>query len=229
MKNWLLLLLLVMAGHTLASETVKMEKAPVNLHDMASLQRGAKTFVNYCVSCHSASMMRYSHFTKLGFSEKQIKEELMYTTDKIGETMVVAMTTADAKRWLGMPPPDLTLEARARGSDWIYTYLKSFYRDSSRPNGWNNAIFPGAAMPHVLHHFQGIQDKKDGKLVLAEQGELSPQQYDQMVGDLVNFMTYMAEPVRPLREKIGLYVLAFIALFGIFAYLLKREIWKDVH
>lgn len=221
--------MLCFSGYVFAAETLTLEKAPIDLHDMASLQRGAKYFTQYCVSCHSASMMRYSHLTKIGFSEKQIKENLMFTSNKLGDTMVVAMTTADAKRWFGMPPPDLTLEARARGSDWIYTYLKSFYRDPSRPNGWNNEIFPGAAMPNVLHHLQGIQEKKEHKLILSEEGELSPKEFNQMVGDLVNFMTYMAEPMRAERQKIGQYVLIFIALFGVVAYLLKREIWKDVH
>ncbi len=229
MKNWLFLFMLCFSSYVFAAETLTLEKAPIDLHDMASLQRGAKYFTQYCVSCHSASMMRYSHLTKIGFSEKQIKENLMFTSDKLGDTMVVAMTTADAKGWFGVPPPDLTLEARARGSDWVYTYLKSFYRDPSRPNGWNNEIFPGAAMPNVLHHLQGIQEKKEHKLILSEEGELSPTEFNQMVGDLVNFMTYMAEPVRAERQKIGQYVLIFIALFGVVAYLLKREIWKDIH
>jgi ubiquinol-cytochrome c reductase cytochrome c1 subunit len=227
-----------------------LDKAPVNLQDVESLQRGAQTFANYCLSCHGAALLRYNRLEDLGLTEDQIKNNLMFTTDKIGNPMRVAMQVNDAKVWLGAAPPDLSVEARARGADWLYTYLRSFYRDDSRPTGWNNAVFDKVGMPHVLWELQGIQVpeyktvKVNGKdeqvlegLKLAQTGRLTrldgdkvdAAEYDKRVGDLVNFMVYMSEPAQIHREQIGYAVLLFL-IFILFplVYLLKLDYWKDV-
>ncbi|GGP23497.1 cytochrome c1 [Silvimonas iriomotensis] len=227
-----------------------LDKAPVNLQDVESLQRGAQTFTNYCLSCHGAALLRYNRLTDLGLTEDQIKKNLMFTTDKVGSPMRVAMQANDAKVWLGAAPPDLSVEARARGADWLYTYLRSFYRDDTRPTGWNNAIFDKVGMPHVLWELQGIQvpvykaEKVNGKdvetlvgLKLEKTGLLTrldgdkvdAAEYDKRVGDLVNFMVYMSEPAQIHREQIGYAVLLFL-LFVLFplVYLLKKDYWKDV-
>ena len=156
MKKLIALLLLAPAT-ALASAGLKLDRAPVNSHNVPSLQRGAQVFVNYCLSCHSAAYMRYNRLSDLGLTEQQIKDNLMFAADKVGETMNVAMRTKDAAQWFGAPPPDLTVIARSRGADWLYTYLRGFYPDSSRPLGWNNLVFPNVGMPHVLYGLQGIR------------------------------------------------------------------------
>lgn len=151
------LVLLAAAGDALASESgVRLEPALVERHDVESLQRGARNFVNYCLNCHSAQYMRYNRLTDLGLTEQQIKDNLMFATDKVGSTMTVAMSKADATAWFGAPPPDLSVEARVRGTDWLYSYLNAFYRDEKAPSGWNNLVFPNVAMPHVLWGVQGV-------------------------------------------------------------------------
>lgn len=221
---------------------VHLDTAPINLKNNASLQRGAQTFVNYCLNCHNAQFMRYSHLTQIGLTEQQIKENLMFTTDKIGDTMVSALDPVDAKDWLGSVPPDLTLSARVRGSDWLYTYLRGFYRDDKAPSGWNNTVFKNVAMPHVLHDLQGSQamvkkgERKDHdgkpeaimKLEVERAGTLTLAEYDHTVADLVNFMTYMAEPSRTQRTQIGVLVLFFLAFAFFLVLWLKHEYWKDV-
>jgi ubiquinol-cytochrome c reductase cytochrome c1 subunit len=192
--------------------------------------------------------MRYNRLEDLGLSEKQIRDNLIFTGVKVGDLMKTAMDPKDAKAWFGTAPPDLTVVARARsssagsGADWIYTYLRSFYRDSSRPTGWNNVLYANVAMPHVLYELQGEQVLKtervmrpegyavdEQKLVLEKKGKLTPLEYDRLVADLVNYLDYMAEPAATARTTIGIYVLLFLGLFWVLAYALKKEFWKDVH
>lgn len=224
-----------------------LDTAPIDIQDTESLQRGAQIFVNYCLSCHSASSMRYNRLTDIGLSEEQIKKNLMFASDKIGDPMRVNMTAADATKWLGNPPPDLSVEARARGADWIYTYLRGFYRDPSRPTGWNNVAFDKVAMPHVLAAWQGEQQLQtvkgpDGhpaqKLVLVAPGSMTrivngrahTAEFDQRMADLTNFLVFMSEPAKVKRLQIGYGVLMFLGLLLLpLAYFLKKEYWKDVH
>lgn len=245
--NLLLPLLLAPLAAAMASETVKLDRAQIDSQNVISLQRGAQVFVNYCLGCHSTSYMRYSRLQDLGLSEQQIRDNLIFTGAKVGALMKNAMDPNDAKEWFGAPPPDLTVVARSRsspagaGTDWLYTYLRSFYRDPSRPSGWNNVVFPNVGMPHALYQLQGEQvlttEKVQGpgypievqKLVLDKPGTMTPLEYDGLVADLVNFLNFMAEPASHERKQIGIYVLLFLGLLFVLAYLLKKEYWKDVH
>jgi len=239
MKKLLVILAFAPAMAVANTATVPLDKAPVDLTDDASLQRGAKVFVNYCLNCHSASAARYNRMQDFGLTEQQIKDNLLFAAEKPGELMNVAMPKADAKKWLGAAPPDLSLIARSRGSDWIYTYLRGFYRDPSRPTGWNNTVFDKVGMPHVLWDLQGVQEPVYGKnhegheviekLTLVEPGSATPAEYDAMVGDLVNYLTWMGEPAAVKRKETGLIVMAFLAFFFVVAYYLKKEFWKDIH
>jgi ubiquinol-cytochrome c reductase cytochrome c1 subunit len=224
------------------STKVALEKAPINLHDKVSLQRGAQIFVNHCLNCHAAASMRYMRLTDIGLSEAQIRDNLLFTAEKVGEPMGTVLDPKDAKAFFGVVPPDLSLIARSRDPDWIYTYLKSFYKDPSTKSGWNNVVFPNVAMPHVLWEYQGDQhlsvtermdphtgDKKETRaLVLDRPGRMSRVEYDQYVADLVNFLAYMAEPTQNWRRQWGVVVLFFLAGFFVLAALLKKEFWKDV-
>jgi ubiquinol-cytochrome c reductase cytochrome c1 subunit len=252
--------------------------APIDRHDVASLQRGVRLFVNYCLGCHSAQHMRYNRLqSDLGLSEKQVAENLIfrgalakdgYVTDKVGESMKTSMDRADAKAIFGVAPPDLSVEARVRGTDWLYAYLRGYYRDEKSATGWNNLAFPSVAMPHVLWELGGqsklavrefdnheeakgafvqthvvgsleaIHTKKDGKEMVKyvlktiepdKPGKLSVHDYDVAVADLVNYLDYMAEPVKNERIQLGIKVLIFLAILFVFAYWTKREYWKDVH
>lgn len=234
-RAMLIALLLPGLGYA-AEQVLNLERAPDRSHDLPALQHGAKIFVNYCLNCHAASFFRYNKLTELGISSNQIKDNLMFTAEKIGEPMTIAMRRNDARLWFGAAPPDLTLVARARashygtGSDWLYTYLRSFYRDAGTATGWNNVLFPTVAMPHVLWELQGEQILDAGhQLRLNKPGTLSPQEYDTMVANLVGFMAYMAEPTASLRKTLGIWVLIFLSIFFVVAYALKREYWKDVH
>jgi len=238
LKNFLFLLAAVPVLALAAEAGPPLDKAPVNLADQESLQRGARIFVNYCLNCHSASAMRYTRMQDIGLTEEQIKENLMFAADKPGETMTVGMSKKDAKAWLGAAPPDLSVIARSRGPDWLYTYLRGFYRDDSRPTGWNNTVFDKVGMPHVLWSLQGEMvpvKKKEGehevieRLELAKPGSVTLAEYDAMVGDLVNYLTWMGEPAQLQRKQLGLIVLAFLAVFFVVAYYLKKEFWKDIH
>jgi ubiquinol-cytochrome c reductase cytochrome c1 subunit len=238
LKNFLFLLAVVPVLGFASEANIHLDKAPVNLADQESLQRGARMFVNYCLNCHSASAMRYSRMQDLGLTEDQIKDNLLFAADKPGETMKVGMTKADGKAWFGATPPDLSVIARSRGSDWLYTYLRSFYRDDSRATGWNNTVFDKVGMPHVMWSLQGEmvpRYKKDGehevieRLELAKPGSVTLAEYDAMVGDLVNYLTWMGEPAQLQRKQLGLIVLAFLAFFFVVAYYLKKEFWKDIH
>jgi ubiquinol-cytochrome c reductase cytochrome c1 subunit len=240
MKKLILMLALVLPLAAQASEGVHLDKAPINPANEASLQRGVKTFVNYCLNCHSASSMRYNRLRDIGLTDEQIKANLLFAGEKVGDTMTVAMDRKAAATWFGAAPPDLSVVSRARGADWLYTYMRGFYRDDTRPTGWNNVAFDKVGMPHVLYELQGEQrlvtegeahgDKPAAhKLVLEKPGKLSPAEYDAMVADLVNYMVFMGEPARETRYRLGLFVLLFLGLMLIPAYYLKKEFWKDVH
>jgi len=215
---------------------VHLDKAPDRANDMPALQRGAKVFINYCLNCHSASYMRYNRLKDIGLTDQQIKDNLMFTAEKVGEPMRIAMRRDEGNAWFGAAPPDLTLIARARasedgsGADWLYTYLRTFYRDEARPTGWNNVVFANVGMPHVLWELQGDQAMgADHKLKLVKPGKLSAAEYDEMVGDLVGFLQYMGEPVSEFRKRLGVIVLIGLAVIFVFAFALKREYWKDIH
>lgn len=236
MKKLLTALLFVPVMAFGAGAALHLDAAPDKASDMAALQNGAKIFINYCLNCHSASYMRYNRLKDIGLSDDQVRDNLMFTAEKVGEPMRVAMQRAEAKVWFGAPPPDLTVIARARasehgsGADWLYTYLRGFYRDENRPTGWNNVIFENVGMPHVLWELQGDQVMgEDHKLKLVRPGTMKPREYDAMVGDLVAYLKYMAEPVSEFRKHLGVVVLIFLAVFFVFAYGLKREFWKDIH
>ena len=233
MKTLLAIMLLV-PGLALASGAgVTLDTAPVNQNDKLSLQRGAQIFVNHCLNCHSANVMRYSRLSDIGLDESQIRDNLMFATDKVGDTMTTTLETKDGKNWFGVMPPDLSLIARSRGADWVYTYMRSFYRDPATKSGWNNTVFPNVGMPHVLWEYQGSQvlkvgDKDAHRLVAGERGKLSPADYDRYVGDLVNYLVYMGEPARAKRTQIGIVVMFFLVIFFVITMLLKKEYWKDV-
>jgi ubiquinol-cytochrome c reductase cytochrome c1 subunit len=235
-KKGLLLLGMLASAAAFASSGVHLDKAPVNLGDNESLQRGAKTFVNYCLNCHSAASMRYNRLQDIGLTEEQIKDNLILTGAKVGDLMKVAIDKKEAKAWFGATPPDLSVIARSRGADWLYTYLRGFYRDDSRPTGWNNVAFDKVGMPHVLYELQGEQvlkhegkDDHTGKLVLDKPGKMKTAEYDAMVGDLVNYLVFMGEPVKAKRPLIGFFVLLMLAGLFVVSYKLKKEYWKDVH
>lgn len=244
MKKYFIALLIAVlpAAGFAAGAGPKLDKANIDLRDTASLQRGARLFVNYCLGCHSASFMRYSRIGRdLELSDEVLKSNLMFTTDKVGDVMETAMRAQDAKNWFGVAPPDLSVIARARGVDWLYTYLRGFYVDESRPFGVNNTVFPDVGMPHVLGELQGWQKpvyaegqgegatKVVERLELAKPGTMTPAEYDNAVRDLVNFLAYMGEPAKLERQRIGIWVMVFLAVFFVVAYLLKKEYWKDVH
>lgn len=239
-----LLMTLVPALGLAAGGGVHLDKADVDLHNQASLQNGARLFVNYCLSCHSAAYMRYSRMGQdLGLSEDQVRENLMFAAEKTGETMTIAMPANDAKKWFGTKIPDLTVIARARGADWLYTYLRTFYLDASRPWGVNNVTFKDVGMPHVLWELEGLKqpvyetykdhDGNDAKRIvgfeMVQPGKMSPAEYDNAVRDLVNFMVYMGEPAKLSRYSIGVWVLLFLALLFVVSYAMKKEFWKDIH
>jgi ubiquinol-cytochrome c reductase cytochrome c1 subunit len=251
------------------------------LTQQPALQNGAKLFVNYCLNCHSASLMRYNRLTDIGLDEEQIKKSLLFTADRVGDPMKIAMRPADAKEWFGALPPDLSVIARARsslegpGSDWLYTYLRAYFRDSTRPTGWNNALFENVGMPHIFWEQQGsrgatleevkeVRDENTGKLTgfvrnvvqfdangvrtetseqleglmhhtsrawslgRAEGGTMSQANYDDQIGDLVAYITYMSDPTAQKRQRLGVWVLLFLGVFTIFAWMLNRAYWKDI-
>jgi ubiquinol-cytochrome c reductase cytochrome c1 subunit len=245
MKKLLYVLFMLVPVSVLAAGggNVHLDSADIDLDDQASLQRGAKYFANYCLNCHSAKYMRYQSMTALGLTEDQIRDNLMFPGDKVGELMNIAMSTEDGEKWFGAPPPDLTLVARLRGEDWLYTYLRSFYEDESRPLGVNNVVFPSVGMPHVLWELQGTQravweetEGADGKphkelrgLELVEPGTMSPEEYDQMARDLTAYLSWLGEPMQQERKRLGIWVLLFLVVFTAIAYLLKKEYFKDIH
>ncbi len=241
MKKFLMTLLLVPVLAFANEEGVKVDKAPVNVQDYASIQRGAQLFSNYCLTCHSANYMRYNRMHDIGLTDDEIKNNLMFAAEKVGETMHVSMRPEEAAKWFGAAPPDLSVISRSRGADWLYTYLRSFYVDPSRPTGWNNTVFKNVGMPFVLYGLQGEQElqveKKmehgkeveEEKLVLTKPGTMTQPEYDRAVADLVNYLVWMGEPSQSERKHLGIYVMAFLAFFFVVAYFLKKEFWKDIH
>ena len=226
-----------------ADETVPLDRAPDNTANLASLQHGAQLFVNYCLNCHSANLMRYSALEQIGIPQKAIEANLLFSTDKVGNTMTVAMRPDDAKAWLGAQPPDLSVEARARSRDWLYTYLRSFYRDDTRPTGWNNRVYENVSMPHVLWELQGQRtakfedgvDPKTGEKIhrfvgfqQVTPGTLSPAAYDSAVGDLVAYLSWMSEPQQRTRKRVGVWVLLFLGGLTFLAWRLNAAYWKDI-
>ena len=219
-----------------------LERAPIDPHDKISLQRGAQIFVNHCLNCHSASSMRYARLEDLGLTEAQIRDNLMFTTDKVGDTMTAAMDPKIAKAAFGVVPPDLSLIGRSHSADWLYTYLRGFYEDPKSKTGWNNTVSPNVAMPHVLAEYQGTQglevhqkmDEETGdmhttsRLVMERPGSMKPVEYDRYVTDLVNYLSYMGEPSQTSRKQWGILALFFLAGFFLLVLMLKKEFWKDV-
>jgi len=245
MKKLILSLLFLVPSAVFAAggHSIHLDDADVDLTDQAALQRGAKYFVNYCQNCHSAKYMRYKKMEEIGLTEDQIRDNLMFVGDNVRGQMTIAMQPQNAEAWFGAPPPDLTLTARLRGEDWLYTYLRSFYADPKRPMGVNNTVFPDVGMPHVLWELQGMQkavheehQDAEGKTVqtisgleIAQPGKMSPEEYDGAVRDLVTFLSWMGEPAKLERQRLGIWVLLFLAVFTVLGYLLKKEYWKDVH
>ncbi len=227
----IILLLALLPLLAVANEEVALDKAPIDASNHESLQRGARTFVNYCLNCHSANYMRYNRLMEIGLTEKQIKDNLLFAGEKVGDTMKVAINKNDAKKWFGAAPPDLSVEVRARGADWVYSYMRGFYRDDTRPTGWNNTVYDKVAMPHILYELQGEQalNHETHKLELVKPGKLSVEEYDTLVGDLTNFMAYMAEPAKQQRNHLGWFVLLFLGVLLVLTYKLKKAYWKDIH
>ena len=232
---------LALSSGVLAEEGYRLDHSPHDPKDVVSLQEGARIFVNYCQGCHGAQYMRLNRLTGIGLTEAQIRDNLMFAADKVGETMKTSMTAKEAKPWFGVAPPDLSVIARSRGADWLYTYLRSFYRDPKTATGWNNVVFPNVGMPHALWTLQGERglevskvgegehEKLESKWVQLAPGTLSQVEYDAAVRDLVNFLVYVGEPAATKRHAIGIVVLFALGILFIFAWMLKREFWKDVH
>ncbi len=244
MKRIIFILFALLPGLAMAAgPSIPLDKANYDLEDKASLQSGAKLFVNYCLACHSTQYQRYERVANdLDIPNELMLENLVFTDSKIGDLMHNAMDIDDGAKWFGAPPPDLTLVARVRGADWLYTYLRSFYRDESRPFGVNNLVFKDVGMPHVLEELQGIpeavyiteiidgEEHKTLERIEADgSGELSPDEYDLAVLDMVNFLVYAGEPSRLERESLGVWVLGFIVIFFIVSLLLKKEYFRDLH
>ncbi|TXI28430.1 MAG: cytochrome c1 [Nitrosomonas oligotropha] len=238
-KITIALLILCMAPFgVLAGESgMPLDRAPIDTTDNASLKRGAETFVNYCLTCHGASYMRYNRHRDIGYTNEEILSKLVLTGQKVGDLMQSAMRKKEGEEWFGVVPPDLSVIARARGADWLYTYLRAFYRDDATHTGWNNLVFDRVAMPHVLYELQGEQrlvvktsDKGEQKsLTLEKAGQLSATEYDKFVGDLVNYLVYLGEPHANARKQLGIEVMIFLLGMLVLSYALKKEYWKDIH
>jgi ubiquinol-cytochrome c reductase cytochrome c1 subunit len=227
-----------------------LDRAPERTNDLAALQNGAKLFVNYCLNCHSASAMRYNRLRDIGLTEDQIKNNLLFTGEKVGELMKTSLSAKDAKEWFGAVPPDLSVIARAKassegsGADWLYTYLRTYYKDESRPTGWNNMLFPNVGMPHALWELQGVRSAKFETVVDAHDknktehkfvgfetvsaGKLNAVEYDNAVGDLVAYLQWMGEPAQNSRKRLGVWVVMFMALLATLAWRLNASYWKEV-
>ena len=241
----------LVTGAQAAGGALVLDKFPKErVSDLAALQNGAKLFVNYCLNCHSAAFMRFNRLTDIGLTEQQIKDNLLFPTDKVGEVMKVSLDAKDAKAWFGALPPDLTLVARSRasgsgsGADYLYTYLRTFYRDDTRPTGWNNLTFPNVGMPHALWELQGQRaakfvdvvdphdpTKKTHEFEGFEQltpGTMSPQEYDSAIADLVAYMQWMGEPQQGQRVRLGVFVLLFLAMLTVIFWRLNAAYWKDI-
>ena len=250
MKKFLISLCLVL-GIALpafaATDMIPLDKAPNKLNDLSSLQNGAKIFVNYCLNCHAAAYMRFNRLKDIGLTDKQIKDNLLFTTDKVGDTMKISMDAKQGKDWFGGNPPDLTVIARSRsgqggtGADYLYTYLRTYYRDDAKATGWNNLAFPNVGMPHVLWELQGqrrpvykevIQHGHPTPVFAGWQqitpGKMTAVEYDTAVADLVNYMQWMSEPAQTTRVQIGVWVMLFLLIFMVIAWRLNASYWKDI-
>ncbi|NJN00624.1 MAG: cytochrome c1 [Aquincola sp.] len=251
MKRLLCALLVAVAGVAQAAgDGVPWDRFPAEkMADRAALQDGARTFVNYCLNCHAAAYMRFNRMADIGLSDGQIKNNLLFTTDKVGETMKIAMNAKDAKEWFGGVPPDLSVIARSRsaagkgsGADYLYTYLRTYYRDDAKPTGWNNLAYPNVGMPHVLWEWQGerrpvFEPRTEhgkpvqiytGRWETVKAGSMDPITYDDRIANLVAFMQWMGEPVQKSRVQIGVWVLLFLALFTVVAWFLNAAYWKNI-
>jgi ubiquinol-cytochrome c reductase cytochrome c1 subunit len=250
LKKLIAVLALVPAVALASEATFPLDQAPDRTKDLAALQNGAKLFVNYCLNCHSASAMRYNRLKDIGLTDDQIKNNLLFTSEKVGDLMKVSMPAKDAKDWFGAVPPDLSVIARAKasdagsGADWLYTYLRTFYKDDTRPTGWNNMVFPNVGMPHVMWELQGVRsakfaEKKDAhdpsKTVhefagfeQVKPGKLSSLEFDNATADLVAYLEWMAEPVQNTRKRLGVWVLLFLGVFLVLAWRLNASYWKDI-
>lgn len=247
----ILAMLLLLPSLVFASEGGHpLDRAPDRSNDVTALQNGAKLFVNYCLNCHGAALMRYNRLRDIGLTEDQIKQNLLFTTDKVGDVMKVSMSAKDAKEWFGGEPPDLSVIARAKssgagsGADYIYTYLRTYYRDETRSTGWNNLVYPNVGMPHVLWELQGQRaakfvDQKDPhdptkvvhvfeKFEQLTPGTMKQAEFDVAIADLVGFMQYMSEPVRDTRIRLGVIVLLFLGVFTVVAWRMNAAYWKDI-
>ena len=237
----------IVSGVQAAEGGIAWDKAPNKTNDLASLQNGAKIFVNYCLSCHSATFMRYNRLKDIGLTEQQIKDNLLFTTDKVGETMKSAIDPKQAKEWFGANPPDLSLIARSRsghggtGADYLYTFLRTFYQDPTKATGWNNLAFPNVGMPHALWELQGVREpvfdtvKSHGHDTQVfrgwkqvSPGTMTPGQYDQAVASLVGYLAWMAEPSQNQRVRVGVWVMIFLLGFTVIAWRLNAAFWKDI-
>ncbi|PTC01374.1 cytochrome c1 [Thalassospira xiamenensis] len=243
MKKFLIAMLTLVPGLVLAAgPTIPLDKAEVDLHDKASLQRGAQLFMNYCLGCHQMQYQRYGRtFEDIGIPADLGQKHLQFTGEKVGDLIRNAMPAEQAGKWFGTPAPDLTLVARVRGADWLYTYFRSFYVDETRPFGVNNAVFPNVGMPHVLQELQGVPRKTtEERMIDGEMqdiyvgiksdgsGMMSPSEYDQAMLDLTAFLVYTGEPMLLEQRRMGWFVFGFLLVFTILAWFLKREFWKDI-
>ena len=228
--RFFIIIFLFISPLSFSAENIELSKAPVDLTDNLSLQRGAKIFTNYCLNCHSAKYMRYSNLQDIGLSAETIKNDLLFTGNKIGDTMSVNMSMKDSKKWFGAAPPDLSVVARSRGADWIYSYMRGFYRDPTRPMGWNNTVYVNSAMPHILWEIEGekILNPKTKKLEKFSSGKLNAKEYDATIADLTNYLVYMSEPDQLKRKKMGYYVIGFLLLLLFLTIKLKKEYWRDI-
>ena len=233
----LALLLMAFVIPNASGTAVHLDKAPIALNDTASLQRGAKLFTSRCLACHSAAYMRYNRLRDIGMTEERVKKELELPEDvKPGSTMQAAMDANSARLAFGEPPPDLSVIARSRGADWLYTYMRTFYVDTARAGGWNNTTLPNVAMPFILADLQGKQvlriENREGhevkKLVLEEPGSMRPAEYDTAIADLVNYLVFMSDPSKMVRHELGYMVVGFLLVLFVLTYALKKEIWKDI-
>ncbi|MES2938428.1 MAG: cytochrome c1 [Pseudomonadota bacterium] len=252
MKKLILLAMLAFGlaagAHASGGDEIAWDKAPGKTNDLPALQNGAKLFVNYCLNCHSAAFMRYNRLKDIGLSEQQIKDNLLFATDKVGDTMKSAIDPRQAKDWFGANPPDLTLIARSRsghggtGADYLYTYLRTYYRDPTKATGWNNLAFPNVGMPHVLWELQGEREPVFDKMEehghevkvfkgwrQVTPGTMAPAQYDEAVGDLVSYLQWMAEPAQNARVRVGVWVLLFLLVMTVIFWRLNAAYWKDIH
>ena len=250
MKKFLISLCLVLGVALPAfanTNSMPLDKVPNKLNDLSALQNGAKIFVNYCLNCHAAAYMRFNRLKDIGLTDKQIKDNLLFTTDKVGDTMKISMDAKQGKDWFGGNPPDLTVIARSRsgqggtGADYLYTYLRTYYRDDSKATGWNNLAFPNVGMPHVLWELQGQrrpiyeeveQHGHTTQVIKGWQqitpGKMTAVEYDEAVADLVNYMQWMSEPAQNTRVRIGVWVMLFLLIFMVIAWRLNATYWKDI-